>query len=173
MEQHTDKKTKAAFDQTICFTCFETWVDIIKEIETQKGADAALDAFLVLADYCLYGTEPDPETNPWGVFWILAKRQAKNSINNRRRGFGVTNEEQTADIEKYYDENPDATYQAIAAAVGCSVGKVYKIVKPLREALLTDSVGAGSCDSGNDIHSYSSRESCFTPAVKKTEVEHE
>lgn len=53
------------FDRTILFSCFSPWVESIRQ-QRQTDPEKAVDAFLALADYCLYAKEPDPATNPWG-----------------------------------------------------------------------------------------------------------
>lgn len=161
MKNKTLKKTadKPPFDPAVCFTCFGPWVEAVRDMRERQGADVALDAFLTLADYCLYDIEPDPARNPWGFAWPIIERQAQNSMNNRRRGFGAENSRQTQAIQTYFQGHPESTYEEVAEAVGCSVGKAYKVVKPLREGALYDSCSAGD----SYIHSDSNSESDSIP----------
>ena len=110
-------------------------------------------------DYCLHDIEPDPANNPWGFAWPIIERQAQNSMNNRRRGFGAENSKQSRAIQAYFHAHPEATYKDVAEAVGCSVGKAYKVVKPMREGALSDSVSDGV----SHIHSDSNSESDSLP----------
>lgn len=126
----------SVFDRSICFTCFSPWVEGIRQ-QRQTDPQKAVDAFLILADYCLYGTEPDPACNPWGMAWAAISAEARRSINNRRRGFGTENVEQTQAIQCYYIDHPEATQRAIAEAVGCSSGKVNTVVRRLRDSANT------------------------------------
>ena len=128
------KARQKVYDRSICFTCFRDYVDALQGIEQTAGAETAFSAFKILADYCLYGIDPDPANNPWGWAWCLVEQKARNSENNRRRGFGAENVELTQAIQHYYIEHPDATQRAIAEAVGCSHGKVNKVVRSLRES---------------------------------------
>lgn len=161
MEQKTlkTKEHKAPFDPAVCFTCFGPWVESIRDIGERQGADAALAAFLSLADYCLYNIEPDSASNPWNFAWPLVKRQAQNSMNNRRRGFGAENSKQTLAIQDYFRTHPEATYKEVSEALGCSIGKAHKVIKPIRDGALSSSDGV--CTSS--IHSDSSSESDSIP----------
>ena len=123
----------SVFDRSICFTCFSPWVEGIRQ-QRQTDPQKAVDAFLVLADYCLYGMEPDPECNPWGMAWAAISAEARRSINNRRRGFGAEDVVQTEAIRRYYMEHPGITQKATAEALHCSVGKVNKVVRSLRDS---------------------------------------
>ena len=126
------KKNRKSFDRTICFTFFSAWVEAIRELALEDH-EKALDAFLTLSDYCLYNVEPDPANNPWGFTWPIVAGEAQRSIQNRRRGFGAENVEQTKIIEQHHAEHPEESQRAIAQAVGCSVGKVNKVLRALKE----------------------------------------
>lgn len=119
------------FDRSIGFTCFNPWVESIRQQYQTDPAKAAL-AFLVLADYCLYGIEPDPITNPWGMAWPSIKQGADSSIKNRSRRFGTEDIEKQEKIKDFHLENPAATQREIAEATSCSLGLVNKVVKRLR-----------------------------------------
>ena len=62
------------------------WVESIRQ-QRQTDPGKAADAILVLADYCLYGKEPDQENNPWGIAWPVVSAEA------RQRFSGMTREE--------------------------------------------------------------------------------
>ena len=123
-----NKAPKKEFDQTICFTFFAPWVESIRGL-AQEDPEKAVDAFLILSDYCLHGIEPEPQGNPWGFTWPIVAGEARRSIANRRRGFGAENTAQTESIKEYYQNHPEATQREIAEAVGCSLGKVGKVIK--------------------------------------------
>jgi len=148
----SSKNSSEEFDRSVCFTCFSSWVEAIRSI-ADTDPRTAITAFLVLSDFCLYGIEPDPECNPWGFTWPVVEHEARRSINNRRRGFGSEDVEQSDAIRTYYADHPYATQRAIADAVGCSVGKVNKVLKSI--SLPTPSLEG--CDSvhgngsGDDI----------------------
>lgn len=120
------------FDRSLCFNCFRPWVE---SIEKQRETDPkkALDAFLVLAHYCLYGEEPDPDPskNPWGMAWPAIKQGADSSIKNRSRRFGTEDIDKHELIRLYYLEHQGSTQREIAAATGCSLGLVNKVLQRL------------------------------------------
>lgn len=124
----SNKHSADEFDRSVCFTFFPSWVNALRKL-SDTDPQAALDAFFILSDYCLYDTEPDPKSNPWGFAWPVIKDEAIRSINNRRRGFGREDVAMSDAIRAYHAENPDATQREIADFVGCSTGKVNKVLK--------------------------------------------
>ena len=58
--QTTQQTAPTPFDPTICFTCFGDYVEALLGIEQAEGPEVAFSAFKILADFCLYGIEPDP-----------------------------------------------------------------------------------------------------------------
>ena len=80
----------------------------------------------------MYGIEPDPASNPWGWAWPMVERKAKNSSNNRRRGFGAEDTEKATAIKEYLAEHPEDSMRAVARAVGCSDRTVRKVVASIR-----------------------------------------
>lgn len=148
----TPKKNQKAFDPTICFTFFQPWLEAIRTV-SETDPQKAIDAFLVLGDYCLYGKEPSPGANPWGIAWPVISAEASRSINNRRRGFGTENTAQTEAIKNYRAEHPEATQHNIADAVHCSIGKVNKVIRSL--------------SAGTDIHTDSSNDNVLQRSLPK------
>lgn len=136
------------FDRGHCFTCFPVWVEDIRHLGETDPA-AAHRAFIVLADYCLYGIEPPPGENPWGMAWGTVKSGADKSIINRSRRFGTEDVHLHERIRKYHSENPDATQREIAAAVDCSPSTVNKVLKTI------DMTGVdGACYNDYKYYSY-------------------
>lgn len=130
--QTTQQTAQTPFDPTICFTCFGDYVEALLGIEQAEGPEVAFSAFKILADFCLYGIEPDPAANPWGWAWPMVERKAKNSNNNRRRGFGAEDTEKATAIKEYLAEHPEDSMRAVARAVGCSDRTVRKVVASIR-----------------------------------------
>lgn len=122
------KNSNREFDRSVCFTCFAPWVETVR-LMAQDSPETALRAFLTLADYCLYGAEPDPVENIWGAMWPIVEGEAKRSITNRRRGFGTEDVALSDAIREYAAGHPGASQRAIAEALGCSLGKVNKTLK--------------------------------------------
>ena len=130
--QTTQQTAQTPFDPTICFTCFGDYVEALLGIEQAEGPEVAFSAFKILADFCLYGIEPDPAANPWCWAWPMVERKAKNSNNNRRRGFGAEDTEKATAIKEYLAEHPEDSMRAVARAVGCSDRTVRKVVASIR-----------------------------------------
>lgn len=130
------------FDRTILFSCFSPWVESIRQ-QRQTDPEKAADAFLALADYCLYAKEPDPATNPWGMAWPMVKHDADASIKNRSRRFGTEDLTKQEKIKNFFLEYPDATQREAEEATGCSLGLVNKVHKKLAR---TSGFGACSID---------------------------
>lgn len=118
------------FDRSILFSCFRTWVESIRE-QSKTDSQKALDCFLVLADYCLYGEEPSADANPWGAAWPIVQHEADLSIKNRSRRFGREDVDLHDKIKKIYLETPSLSQRAIAARAGCSLGTVNKVLQRL------------------------------------------
>lgn len=133
------------FDRSISFNCFRPWVESIRRERATDPAKAA-DAFLVLADYCLYSKEPDPNTNPWGMGWEAVKNGADASIKNRSRSFGTKDMNKREKIKQYILEHPDASQRNVKDATECSLGLVNEVAKSLRKSMDT-----GTCS--NDYNS--------------------
>lgn len=151
--QQTEQKI---YDRSICFTCFRDYVDALLGIEQAAGAETAFSAFKILADYCLYGIDPDPANNPWGWAWCLVEQKARNSENNRRRGFRTENTEQTAAVEDYLADHPLASVREVARAVGCSRGKAHKVMRVAVPDITCDAgsspVDGISCDADTSLY---------------------
>lgn len=158
----SNKHSADEFDRSICFSCFSTWVDALRTLAV-NDTQAALDAFFILSDFCLYGLEPDPENNPWSIAWPIVRDEARRSINNRRRGFGAEDVALSDAIRKYHAEYPEASQRAIAEAVGCSVGKVNKTLKaaPPNTPVVGTVHGNGSSEYNNP----------FSDGVEQNETE--
>ena len=115
------------FNRSVCFTFFESYLEQAKEVKEIMGADKAYDYLEGLIEYALYERMPDDATTKMLVTGL------KNTIdaNQKKRasGFSRENIKQTEAINKYKEENPDATQRAIADALNCSLGKVNKSLR--------------------------------------------
>ena len=121
------------FDRTKCFNFFPSWVEDIRQ-QSETDPKKAVDAFLAIADYCLYEKEPDPANNPWGMAWNTIKSGADASIKNRSRRYGTGDIDKQDKVAAYYLEHPEETQREIKKATGCSLGLVNKVVQSLRDA---------------------------------------
>lgn len=146
----SQKNSPEEFDRSVCFTFFSSWVESLRYL-AECDQQAALTAFFILSDFCLYGIEPDPEANPWGFSWPIVEREARRSINNRRRGFSAEDVELSDAIRAYHAQHPEASQRAIARELCCSPSKVNKVLKAQPEQSTPDPLnecgvlGYGSC----------------------------
>lgn len=136
------------FDRSILFSCFRPWVECIRLMRETDPTKAA-DAFLVLADYCLFAAEPDPETNPWGETWPAIKSAADSSIKNRSRRFGTKDMDKRNKVALCILEHPEFTQREVKDATECSLGLVNDVAKTLRAAR-----ASGDCSINYNIYSY-------------------
>lgn len=123
----TDKK----FDRSVCFMFFECYLQQAQEIRRTYGDTAAYQCLEGICKYALYQEEPEDQMAKIVVTGL------KNTIDagqkKREIGFSKENKEQTNAVLKYVKENPDATQNEIASAVGCSIGKVNKVLKRIHD----------------------------------------
>lgn len=165
--QTTQQTAPTPFDPTICFTCFGDYVEALLGIEQAEGPEVAFSAFKILADFCLYGIEPDPAANPWGWAWPMVERKAKNSNNNRRRGFGAEDSEKATAIKEYLAEHPEDSMRAVARAVGCSDRTVRKVVASIR-SLENGSSAVSDSHSSPESRAASDGNSCLVRTHMRT-----
>lgn len=127
---------KAAFDSTICFTFFGSWLRTIVKLETENDRTSlAYMLFKSIAEYALYGEEPtiDPEDRNMVVIdaiWPTLEVEIDSSKNRRKRGFAP---ERFDEIKKAIinetAENPRLSIREIAAIVGTSKSNVERTQK--------------------------------------------
>lgn len=116
------------FNRSICFTFFEDHRITARELEKDCGKEIVADYYNAIADYSLYGIEPELY-GALKYLWPTTKSALDKSIERRASGFSRENTEQTEQILAYQKEHPDATQREIAEATGISTGKVNKVLK--------------------------------------------
>lgn len=119
------------FKRNICFSFFEDYRLVAKEIENDFGKEPVADYYNAIIDYALYEKEP----NLTGVIkyvWPTTKTTIDKSIERRAIGFGKSNEDKTNAILMYLEQHPDATQREIARETGISLGKVNSVLKNTR-----------------------------------------
>lgn len=128
------ESAKKEFDQTVCFTFFSDWLEIIENVETDADKESiAYMLFKSIANYALYDTEPcfekSPATQPFRPFWPMIARQIKGSINNRKRGFlapkGPT--ENAKKVIETYKQCPSASVRDVSNVTGVSKSEVSRV----------------------------------------------
>lgn len=124
-EQST--RGRQPFDSTVCFTCFGGWVESIYKLAENGKLNTAFNLFKTIADYCLYGIQPNfDDMGEDGIYiemiWPTIEAQANNSIKNRRARFDL--EKPTEIQQRIIEElarNPDASNREVGYLL--SVGK--------------------------------------------------
>ena len=119
-------KNEKNFDRSIAFTFYAEWHEMAKEIEEDYGKEVVADFYNAIIEYALFEVEPEKKA-PLKYFWAQLKEKIDASQAHRAKGFGE-NVELNEKILQYEQENPEATYRMIAEAVGCSVGKISKVL---------------------------------------------
>lgn len=143
---YSQQQPLGKFDRSILFSCFGTWVEsirLMREIDPERAADA----FLTLADYCLYSVEPDPDANPWRGAWASVKSGADASIKNRSRRFGTKDEVKRDMIKQYILAHPKESQRDVRDATGFSLQLINDVAKELKAVGIL-----GGCSSNNNIN---------------------
>ena len=123
--ERQDKQAKT-FDSTVCFTFFGDWVEAIEDAETEADRNSeAYMLFRAIADYSMYGEEPDfdmyPASKSFKRFWPMLTKQIDDSIENRKRGFGAAGmTDNQRKVVEAYRENPNASIRKIVEITGVS-----------------------------------------------------
>jgi len=116
------------FDRSVCFTFYESYLTQAELIKEQYGANEAYDSLSGIIKYALYKEEPA------NIMAKIVLEGLKNTIDagqaKRASGFAKkSNAEMDEKIIQYKKDNPDATYEQIKEALGCSKGKISKVLK--------------------------------------------
>lgn len=128
---------KKPFDSTVCFTFYGSWVRAIEQLETEAEENSlAYKLFKAIADYSLYGIEPNFDgleplrRIPLKAVWETISTEIDNSVARRKRGFA--NEKPTELQEAIIAEcikSPHDSCRAIGDAVGASKSEVDRVKK--------------------------------------------
>lgn len=67
---NSDIGQKKAFDATVCFSFFGTWLEAIEAYETEADTSSnAYKLFKAIAYYSMYGVEPEFENSGLDAMW--------------------------------------------------------------------------------------------------------
>lgn len=121
-------KSNKVFERNVCFTFFEDYRLTAKELEDDFGKEIVADYYNAIIDYALYEQEPELKGTIKYV-WHTTKTTIDKSVERRSNAFGKADVETTKKILQYKENHPEATQRKIAEAVGCSPGKVNKVLK--------------------------------------------
>ena len=139
-----DNQKKKAFDSTVCFSFFGSWLNTLERLETANEKNSmSYMLFKAIAYYSLYGIEPefdmeDERNNiTCGALWEVIGNEIDNSIKNRKRWFAdeCPTEKQRAIIAECI-KHPDASLRDIAAITGTSKSLVSSTKKRYKKMIL-------------------------------------
>lgn len=157
---------QTTFDPTVCFTFFGSWVKSIESLETEQDhLSKAYLLFKAIADYSMYGKEPDFQNEPLlNALWILIENELDVSMNRRKRNFA--NDEMNEKKDKIINAiicNPTASLRELAEITGISKSTIDRVKKKyqkeIEEAIVrnsgnsSDGVSNGDNDVGCDVNS--------------------
>ena len=114
------------FDRSVAFTFYKEWKQDADTIEEDFGAEVKAAYYDAIINYALFEIEPEMKA-PIKYFWNSIKEKIDASQKNRSKGFREDTE-MTQKIINYKASNPTASQRTIAKAVGCSAGKVNKVL---------------------------------------------
>lgn len=114
------------FDRSVAFTFYKEWKQDADTIEEDFGAEVKAAYYDAIINYALFEIEPEMKA-PIKYFWNSIKEKIDASQKNRSKGF-KEDTEMTQKIINYKASNPTASQRTIAEAVGCSAGKVNKVL---------------------------------------------
>ena len=153
-------ETKKAFDPTVCFMFFGSWLKVIEELETEQDRNSiAYSLFKAIAEYSMYDMEPNFSEHPTlKAFWGMFEKEIDLSVTRRKSGFA-----QDEMNEKYQTiitaivNNPNASLRAIADLTNTNKDMVSRVKrkhqKEIEEAI--ESVSRVSDDVGDSFDTVS------------------
>ena len=119
-------KTQKVFDRSVAFTFYKEWKQDADTIEEDFGAEVKAAYYDAIINYALFEIEPEMKA-PIKYFWNSIKEKIDASQGHRSRSFREDTE-LTNKIIDYRAANPTASQRNIAEAIGCSTGKVNKVL---------------------------------------------
>lgn len=142
---------KKAFDPTVCFMFFGSWLKVIEELETEQDRNSnAYSLFKAIAEYSMYDIEPDfSEHSTLKAFWGIFEKEIDISITRRKRGFAQDemNEKYQAIITAIAN-NPNASLRAIADQTNTSKDMVSRVKRKHRKEI-EETIDSVVCVSDN------------------------
>lgn len=126
---NSDIGQKKAFDATVCFSFFGTWLEAIEAYETEADTSSnAYKLFKAIAYYSMYGVEPEFENSGLDAMWKILSREIDNSVSRRKCRFGkeeVTEREQA--VIDAWKVSPYASVREVSMTTGIHRSSVERI----------------------------------------------
>ena len=140
-----------AFDPTVSFMFFGSWVKTIENLEG-IGVECAYRLFKAIAVYCMYDEEPDfSDDLVLNAIWPMLKNEANSSIARRKSQF--KKDELNDNYHKIFaalQANPGLSHRGIAEMVGVSPSTVDRVCRKYPEDIWNSSAHPVSASSPAD-----------------------
>lgn len=137
-----------AFDPTVSFMFFGSWVKTIENLEG-IGVECAYRLFKAIAVYCMYDEEPDfSDDLVLNAIWPMLKNEANSSIARRKSQF--KKDELNDNYHKIFaalQANPGLSHRGIAEMVGVSPSTVDRVCRKYPEDIRNSSAHPVSASS--------------------------
>lgn len=167
--------TQAAFDPTICFTVYGSWIEAIEEVETASDRDSlAYQMFKAIANYSMYGEEPNFDNAPLRAWWCVTARGIDSSMGRRRKKFAP---EEVTERERIVIDalirHPDASIRDIWQETGVhrsSVDRIRKKYRAIIEQGQTANFHTNDSACNSDSHSCNNSNSTGETRQRDSEV---
>ena len=159
----SNQENKKAFDPTVCFMFFGSWLKVIEALETEQDRNsAAYSLFKAIAEYSMYDTEPDFSEHPTlKAFWGMFEKEIDISVTRRKSGFAQDEmNEKYQSIITAIANHPNASLRVIADLTNTNKDMVSRVKrkhrKEIEEAIENVSYDVGvvsnTVDNGNVIY---------------------
>lgn len=139
---------ETAFDPTVSFMFFGSWVQTIENLEP-FGVEHAYRLFKAIAAYCMYDEDPDfSDDYALNAIWPMLRTEANSSITRRRSQF--KKDELNDNYHKILDAlqaNPGFSHRQIAEIVGVSPSTVDRVCRKYPEDIWNSSAHPVSASS--------------------------
>lgn len=151
-----NKNEKRAFDPTVNFSFFGSWMNSIEATEQASGAEAAYMLFKAIAYYSMYDEQPNFSNAPiMYAIWAIIEREIDISIGKRKRNFASDEmDENIQKVKAAIIENPNASVRDIEKMTGVGKSTVdrikHKYKEEIESACDSYSVNVSDSDSDND-----------------------
>ena len=156
---------KKAFDSSVSFMFFGTWVKAIEEVKKSLGESAAFCLYSAIANYSMYDIEPDFSDYPMlNIVLATVENHIDQSVAHRKRGFAKDefNENYQA-IKAALIANPGASLREIASLVGVDKNMVDRVKKKYSSDIEAAISARGNVASNDPISSDSPNTSSYAP----------
>ena len=140
--------TRKAFDPTVKFSFFGSWVTSIESLE-RADIQTAYRFFKAIAHYAMYEEEPDFSDDPiLYAVWATVEREIDLSVNRQKVWFAKDGlKDNYKAIKAAIISNPGASLRAIADMTGTDKNMVSRVKKKY-EAELAAAISDKDLDSG-------------------------